>query len=55
MTPEQRKIVNQALRIETIIAISMSTETRIEAINQSDSELRKFFVEIWERTQRVLR
>lgn len=55
MTPEQRKIVNRALRIETIIAISMSTEARIEAINQSDSELRNFFLEIWERTQRTLR
>ena len=55
MTSEQRKIITRAIRYEVIIMISMSIEARIEAINQSDSEMRNFFMEIWERAQRTLR
>lgn len=55
MTPDEKKIVTRAIRIETIIYVSLCTEARIEAINQSDSEIRNCFLEIWDNAQRRLR
>lgn len=55
MTPDEKKIITRAIQIETVIYVSLCTEARIEAINQSNSEIRNCFLEIWDNAQRRLR
>lgn len=55
MNIEEKKTVMAAIHHESVLIISLYTEVRIEAINQSSIELDHFSKEIWERTCRNLR
>ena len=52
MTLDEKKIVMRAICMETVLVISSLTEGCIEAINQSDSLMRDFVLDTWERAQR---